>query len=132
MIYMLDTNIISDVIKHPRGTVSQKIRTLPKNSACVSVIVAGELRYGAMKKSNDELTRRVEDILRKMAVFDLNYECSVFYGNIRADLEKKGLPIGANDLWIAAHALSLGLIFVTNNEKEFCRVDGLKMENWLN
>jgi len=132
MIYMLDTNIISDIIKNPRGVVSQKIRILPKNSVCVSVIVAGELRYGARKKSNDELTRRVEAILRKMAVLDLNDECSAFYGKIRAELEKKGLPIGLNDLWIAAHASSLGLIFVTNNEKEFCRVDELKIENWLN
>jgi len=66
MIYMLDTNIISDIIKHPKGAVFQKIRTLPKNSVCASVIVAGDLRYGARKKSNDELTRRVDDILRKM------------------------------------------------------------------
>jgi len=132
--YMLDTNILSDLIKHPAGKVAQRLSAFDAGTAgtvCTTIIVAGELRYGACKKASAALSQRIEQLLKVMPVLALDAACADAYGRVRAALEKKGLPIGANDLWIAAHALATNMTLVTHNEQEFGRVDGLKIENWL-
>jgi len=131
MRYMLDTNVISDLIKDPFGKVASHIRQLEKNMVCTSIIVAGELQYGAIKKANAHLTERVNKILQTIPVLMLNQQHATTYSRIRAELEKRGEPIGMNDLWIAAHALAERKILVTPNIWEFCRVSDLIVENWL-
>jgi tRNA(fMet)-specific endonuclease VapC len=95
------------------------------------VVVAGELRYGCLKKESARLTERVEAVLREIEVLSLKPEVSAHYGEIRRDLEARGLPIGLNDLWIAAQARSAEAVLVTDDEGEFRRVKGLVVENWL-
>jgi len=131
MRFLLDTNIISDLIKNPLGKVAEHIRRLEPNQLCTNIIVAGELHYGVKKKSSLNLSRRVTQILEILPVLALSEQVATTYGTIRADLEKNGLPIGVNDLWIAAHALSENKILVTNNVREFERVNNLNLENWL-
>jgi len=131
MRYMLDTNIISDFIKYPFGKVANHIRQLEPNMVCTSIIVAGELQYGAEKKVNANLTERVNRILQTIPALMLDPQHAATYGKIRAELERRGLPIGVNDLWIAAHALAERKILVTNNIREFGRVSDLIVENWL-
>jgi len=131
MRYLLDTNIISDLIKHPSGKAAQRIRTLAPNTIFTSIIVAGELQYGGSKKQSARLHQRIHDILNALTVLPLESACAETYGAIRAELEKKGTPIGANDLWIAAHALVTDMTLVTHNMQEFTRIKGLKVENWL-
>jgi len=131
MRYMVDTNIISDLIKHPCGKAAERVRNLPPNSICTTTIVAGELRYGIIKRASANLRSRVEKILREIPVLPLDAACADIYGKVRTELERKGLSIGTNDLWIAAHALASNKILVTHNVKEFSRVENLNMENWL-
>ena len=127
---MLDTNIISDMVKHPRGQAALRARTCA-DQLCTSIIVAAELRYGSTKKKAPELIYKVNQILNEISVLALDVKADAFYGLIRCDLEAAGQPIGSNDLLIAAHALSLNLTLVTANVREFSRVSGLKVENWL-
>jgi len=131
MRYMLDTNILSDLIKNPFGKVAEHIRKLEPGMVCTNIIVAGELHYGVKKKSSLNLRNRITQILTIIPVLILGEQVSVTYGTIRADLEKNGLPIGVNDLWIAAHALTENKIIVTHNVREFGRVKNLKLESWL-
>jgi tRNA(fMet)-specific endonuclease VapC len=129
--YMLDTNILSDAIRNPFGRAQTYIRHFDKSAICTSAIVASEMRYGAQKKGSSRLVERVEQLLNWIAVLPYDDAASQAYGMVRADLERRGLPIGWGDLFIAAHARSLDLTLVTNNLREFSRVDGLKVENWL-
>ncbi len=129
--YLLDTNIISDLIRDPHGIVNQRIGAVAENAVCTSIIVASELRYGAAKKGSARLSAQLEAVLGAMDVLALEPPCDETYGQIRAALERRGMLIGPNDLLIAAHALSLGCILVTDNEGEFRRVEGLTVENWL-
>ncbi len=129
--YLLDTNILSDVIRRPDGRISDHIRRVGEGAICTSVVVAGELRYGAAKLGSPRLTERVEGILERIEVVPLAGTADETYGDTRAQLERAGQVIGANDLWIAAHALALGCTVVTANEREFARVEGLPLENWL-
>jgi tRNA(fMet)-specific endonuclease VapC len=132
--YLLDTNILSDLIKNPRGSVAQRIAGLPaadREALATSLVVAGELRYGAAKKGSALLTERVELILAALEVLPLEAETDRQYGRIRAELESRGVTIGGNDLWIAAHALALDAVIVTDNVAEFKRVSKLRVENWL-
>jgi len=131
MRYLLDTNILSDLIKNPAGQVAARVRQLVPNTVCTSVVVAGELRYGAAKKASANLSQRVEQLLRTIAVLALDETCTQAYGQVRAMLEKRGQPIGANDLWLVAHALAAGMTLVTHNVREFSRIDTLPIENWL-
>jgi len=131
MRYMLDTNVLSDVLKNPQGKAAERIRSLAPKSVYTSTVVAGELCYGVEKKSSATLRTRVTQFLHHVPVLPLDAVCADTYGKIRAELEGKGLPIGANDLWIAAHALTLAMVLVTHNTKEFSRVRGLHVENWL-
>ncbi|MEA3467849.1 MAG: type II toxin-antitoxin system VapC family toxin [Thermodesulfobacteriota bacterium] len=130
--YLLDTNILSDLIKNPAGAAAQKITTLSdENMCCTSLIVACELRYGAHKKSSPALTKRVEQLLSSIAILPLEENIASHYAELRTELERRGQPIGGNDLLIASHACAMGLIIVTANTKEFTRIPELAVENWL-
>lgn len=130
--YLLDTNILSDLIKQPAGIAAKKIAALGvESSLCTSLIVACELRYGADKKGSPILNQRVEHLLNTIPVLPMNENIITHYAEIRTTLEREGKPIGGNDLLIAAHARALGLTVITANVGEFSRVPGLNVENWL-
>jgi tRNA(fMet)-specific endonuclease VapC len=129
--YLLDTNIMSDLVRHPQGVVADRIALLDVAHLATSIIVAGELRYGAEKRGSERLTNQLEGILQRLAILPLAEDADRHYAVLRADLERRGEPIGANDMLIAAHALSIDAILVTDNLREFSRVQGLKLENWL-
>jgi len=128
--YMLDTNIVSEMIRNPAGRVAQRARAAGE-SVCVSVIVAAELRYGCARKGSPELLRRVEAFLSEVPVLPFDVPADREYGGIRAELEAAGRPIGSNDLLIAAHACALAATVVTANAGEFRRIRGLRVENWV-
>jgi tRNA(fMet)-specific endonuclease VapC len=131
MRFLLDTNIVSDLVRHPRGKISDRISEVGEKDVCTSIIVAAELRYGSTKKNSSRLTAQLEAVLGAIEVLALEAPVDAVYRVIRAGLERTGQLIGANDLLIAAHALALGLTVVTDNEREFSRINGLRVENWL-
>src|SRR5438309_7463594 len=131
MRYLLDTNIVSNLIRYPQGRVTQHIRRVGEAQVCTSIIVAAELRYGAAKKGSPRLSAQLEAVLGVLAVLPFETPADAAYGLLRTRLEQAGTPIGANDLLIAAQTLSLGSTIVTDNEKEFTRVRILRRENWL-
>ncbi len=128
---MLDTNIMSDLIKNPSGQAARRLQAVGEETICTSIIVAAELRYGCAKKGSAALLKRVEALLAEVPVLALDVPADVEYGGIRAELESAGQTIGQNDLLIAAHAYALGATIVTANEREFRRIRGLQVENWL-
>jgi tRNA(fMet)-specific endonuclease VapC len=128
--YLLDTNALSDLIRHPTGPVARRIAAAGEEAVCTSIVVACELRYGAAKKQSPTLTERIEALLGRITILPLETDADVHYAKIRAQLQRSGQPIGPNDLLIAAHALALGLTVVTDNVGEFSRVPGLSIENW--
>jgi tRNA(fMet)-specific endonuclease VapC len=127
---MLDTNVVSEMIRNPAGRAAQRARAAAE-AVCVSVIVAAELRYGCAKKGSPKLLRRVEELLAEVPVLPFDVPAASAYGAIRAKLEAAGRPIGSMDLLIAAHASALAATVVTANVSEFRRVRGLNVENWL-
>jgi len=129
--YLLDTNILSALIKEPQGNAAQQLRKIGADKIFTSIIVASELQFGIRKKASKQLTKRVEDLLESIQILDFKSPADIYYGKIRNFLEKKGTIIGPNDLLIAAHALSENLIIVTDNLNEFTRVPDLQVENWL-
>ena len=129
--YLLDTNILSDLVRNPSGPAARRIAEVGETNIATSVVVAAELWYGAVRRGSDRLTRRVEDILSELTVLPLTPPAHLRYGEIRAVLEAAGTPIGGNDLLIAAHALAEDRIVVTGNLREFTRVPDLVVENWL-
>ena len=129
--YLLDTNIVSDLVRHPQGRVTQRIRAVGEAQVCTSIIVAAELRYGAAKRGSARLTAQLEAVLGALEVLPFEAPADAAYARIRVGLERAGRPIGGNDLLIAAQAAALGHTVVTDNEREFARVDGLACENWL-
>jgi len=129
--YMLDTNILSDLIRNPQGRAARCIAKVGEGSVCTSIIVAAELRYGCAKSGSPRLAKAVADLLGEIDVLPFEPPADADYGGIRASLEAAGTPIGSNDMLIAAHAQALGAIIVTANADEFKRVRGLKVENWL-
>lgn len=129
--YLLDTNIISDLIKNPHGGAAKRIAKIGEDNICTSIIVAAELRYGCAKSNSKRLRKAVDDLLGEMSVLPFDAPADLEYGAIRAELEAAGRPIGSNDLLIAAHARALGAKVVTANADEFKRVSGLAVENWL-
>jgi tRNA(fMet)-specific endonuclease VapC len=131
MRFLLDTNIVSDLVRHPRGKIADRISEMGEDDVCTSIVVAAELRYGAAKRNSSRLTSQLETVLGALEVLALEEPADAMYGLIRANLERGGQPIGANDLLIAAHALALDLTVVTDNEREFSRIDDLRVENWL-
>lgn len=131
MRYLLDTNIVSDLIRNPEGTVAQHIAEIGHDNVLTSIIVASELRFGAAKKASPKLTARVDGILTRFSVMPFEAPADIYYGSMRAGLEFQGRTISENDLLIASHALALGCTLVSANEREFARIDGLSFENWL-
>jgi len=131
MRYLLDTNIVSDLVRNPQGRIAEHIRTVGEAQICTSIIVAAELRYGASKKGAPGLMTQVEKVLGGLEVLAFEAPADAAYGLIRTQLEQAGTPIGANDMLIAAQAVALGYTIVTNNQWEFARVAGLPLENWL-
>ncbi|MFT8720431.1 type II toxin-antitoxin system VapC family toxin [Acetobacter sp.] len=129
--YLLDTNIISDLVRNPSGLAARRIEHLDPGDLCTSIIVAAELRYGCAKKGSAKLLARVENVLTFVPVLPFDIPADGEYGGIRAELEAAGQVIGMNDLLIAAHAYALKVTLVTNNVREFSRIRGLKVENWL-
>jgi tRNA(fMet)-specific endonuclease VapC len=131
MPYLLDTNILSDIIRNPAGALAQRVERAGDRGIFTSIVVAAELRFGVAKGGAAWMTERVEALLRKLRVDALEAPADAKYGFLRAHLERAGTPISANDMFIAAHALATDSILVTDNIKEFSRVPGLKIENWL-
>ena len=131
MQFLLDTNIVSDLVRHPHGRIADRIATIGEQYICTSIIVAAELRYGAARKGSSRLSAQLESVIGALDVLALEPPADVVYGELRARLERTGQPIGANDLLIAAQALALRHTLVTDNEREFSRIDGLPIENWL-
>jgi tRNA(fMet)-specific endonuclease VapC len=129
--FLLDTNILSDLVRHPHGRITDRIAEVGERQICTSIIVAAELRYGAAKKASTRLTTQLEAVLGAVEVLALESPVGIIYGEARARLERAGHSIGANDLLIAAHALALGHTMVTDNEREFSRITDLRIENWL-
>ena len=128
---MLDTNIVIYVIKRKPMAL---LDTFNEHAGhmCISAITLSELMHGVAKSSDPPSNlRRVEDFVSRLDVLDYGTKAAGHYGDIKAGLERKGAPIGENDFHIAAHARSEGLILVTNNVREFARVDGLRTENWV-
>lgn len=128
---MLDTNVISDLIRNPQGRCAKRIAKAGEDRICTSIIVAAELRYGCAKRDSKRLTKAVEDLLAEIDVLPFEAPAGAEYGAIRAALERAGTPIGGNDSLIAAHACAVGATVVSANAVEFKRVRGLKVENWL-
>jgi len=129
--YLLDTNILSDLVRHPRGGVAAKIAVVGSQNIATSIIVAAELRFGAEKKASAKLAAQLDAILAALEVLAVDVPADRRYAVARSQLEHAGTPIGGNDLIIASQALALGMTVVTDNEREFSRVQGLATENWL-
>jgi len=131
MRFLLDTNIVSDLFRNPQGRVAKRIGSVGEENICTSIIVAAELRYGAAKKASPKLTAQVEVVLEAIETLAVDAPADEIYGSIRVQLESAGTPIRGNELTIASQAMTLDLTLVTDNEREFSRIDGLRIENWL-
>ena len=131
MRFLLDTNIVSDLVRNPRGRSAARIAAVGEDQVCTSVIVAAELRYGAAKKASLRLSMQLQEVLDVLDVQAFEPPADVVYGKLRADLERVGQLIGPNDLLIAAQVLAGQHVLVSDNEREFARVPGLMLENWL-
>lgn len=129
--FLLDTNICIYIRQRRPEKVLLRFRKLRPGEAVLSVITYGELLYGAAKSAHrPEATERLRELVHLQPAMPLPAEAAEKYGAMRAELESKGEMIGNNDLWIAAHALAAGLTLITNNEREFRRVRGLRVRNW--
>ena len=128
---LLDTNTLSALVRDPFGAVALKMNATANENLCTSIIVACELRFGADKRSSDSLRRWIETILDEINVEPLSESVDRHYAHLRSELERKGTPIGNNDMLIAAHALALDAILVTANTREFARVESLQLEHWI-
>lgn len=128
--WMLDTNVLSDLIRQPTGPIFDRLRELAADAVCTSIVVACELRFGARRKGSDVLSARVEQLLSTLPVLPMDEPADRHYAEIRAALERAGTPIGGHDLLIAAHARSRDVALVTRNLREFERVPGLRIEDW--
>ena len=131
MRYLLDTNIVSDLIRNPHGRAASRAIATGDEALCTSIVVAAELRFGALKRGAKALSARVAAVLSTLQVEPFEPPADAHYAHIRMVLEASGQQIGANDMLIAAHAIALDCTLVTDNEREFVRVPGLRVANWL-
>lgn len=129
--HLLDTNVLSELVRQPRGAVARKIAEVGEAAVCTSVIVACELRYGAAKKGSPRLSAQVEAILAAIEILPFDAPADAAYADLRVALEQAGSPIGPNDMLIAAHALAHDCMLVSANVREFSRVPGLSVVSWL-
>ena len=129
--HLLDTNVLSELVRQPRGAVARKIAEVGEAAVCTSVIVACELRYGAAKKGSPRLSAQVEAILAAIEILPFDAPADAAYADLRVALEQADSPIGPNDMLIAAHALAHDCMLVSANVREFSRVPGLSVVSWL-
>lgn len=130
--YMLDTNILVYAIRHPGDAVNDEIAEHVANDICISSITYGELEYGVCKSANPEQNRRaLHQLLSGIPILDFDWLAAEQFGDIFADLERRGQRIGERDMLIAAHARSRNYTLVTNNSREFGRIGGLDIVDWL-
>lgn len=130
--YLLDTNICIYIAQQRPPEVRQRFQRLSAGALAMSVVTYGELRFGAEKsQARERALAALDGLVRAIEVLPLPLAAGDHYGEIRAALQRAGQPIGNNDLWIAAHARAEGWVLVTNNEREFLRVPGLSVENWV-
>jgi tRNA(fMet)-specific endonuclease VapC len=129
--YLLDTNIVSDLVKNPGGLAAARISEVGDRNVVTSIIVAAEIRIGLAKRLSASLAAQTEAVLSGLKVLPFEQPAEETYGTLRADLESRGRPISANDMLIAAHALALRCTLVTDNVREFSQVRLLTIENWL-
>jgi len=129
--FLLDTNMVSDLARHPGGPVARRVLEVGVDHIAVSIVVACEIRFGLAKAISKRLADRLDALLDQVEQLPLEHPIDEHYAAIRAGLERAGTPIGPNDLLIAAHARSLGIVLVTDNVREFSRVPDLAVENWL-
>ena len=127
---MLDTNVVSEIMRDPHGFPRARIAELGADGLAISVIVAAELRYSAVKRGSDRLERQIDSAIAKLMVAPFEPPADREYARLRDHLRRAGQPIGPNDLLIAAHALALGLPLVTANVAEFEPVPGLRLIRW--
>ena len=130
MKYLLDTDTCIYLINAQRARVASNFARIRPGDVAVSSIVAAELAFGVVKSGSSRNGERLETFLSPLAIASFDLSAALAYGDLRAELERRGTPIGPLDLLIAAHALALDVILVTNNEREFKRVPGLRVENW--
>jgi tRNA(fMet)-specific endonuclease VapC len=131
MLYLLDTNIFIYLCKGKHPSIAEHIQKCEPGQVGISSITLAELEFGIAKSSKPDKNRKhFQEFLLPFEIFDFDSEAAVQYGIVRSSLEKAGKPIGPMDTLIAGHALGLGACVITNNEKEFKRVPGLKVENW--
>lgn len=128
--YPLDTGIVSAIAGDPFGPVAARVIRHGIDRVCTSIVVAAELRFGAAKKGSRRLLQQVETALANLDLQPFAAPADRHYAELRAELERRGRPIGANDMLIAAHALALDCILVTGNVREFARIRGLRVEDW--
>lgn len=129
--YLLDTNIISDLVRHPRGHVAERLKEVGAEHVCTSIIVAAELKFGAFNKRSPKLFSQLHRVIDALNVLPVESPADIRYAALRASLENYGRPIGANALLIAAHAYALGCTVVTDNLREFRLVNEIVSVNWL-
>lgn len=128
---MLDSDVVSALMRRPFGEVAQRIAAVGENNVATSVLVIAEIRFGVAKSNARRQATQLATLLTRLPVLDFAAPADEAYAQVRLGLERKGTPIGGMDMVIAAHALALGHVLVTGNEREFSRVDGLRVENWL-
>jgi len=129
--YLLDTNIVSALVRDPAGPVVRRIAEVGAERIAISIVVACEIRFGLAKSGSQRLAENMEQVLAQIEVLPLEPPVEQHYAEIRATLERAGSRIGPNDLLIAAHARALNMTLVSDNMSEFARVPGLRVENWL-
>ena len=130
--YMLDTDTSSYIIKNRPAHVAERFRTLKMEQLCISVITYAELLYGVERSSSERVNRPIiENFVAHLDVLDWDKEAADHYSRVRTQLERSGTPIGGMDMQIGSHALSQGMILVTNNTRHFERIIGLKLETWV-
>lgn len=128
--FLLDTNILSDLVRNPRGAVYERLGLVADDDVTTSIIAAAELRFGAARKTRPDLLAAVEGVLVRISIAPFESPADETYATLRAELERTGRPLSGNDLLIAAHALTLGSVLVTA-DAAFGVVPGLRVENWL-
>lgn len=131
MTVLLDTNTVSFLIRQPTSPAAARLRAVEQANVAISILVVAELRFGYLRVKSRRIEDLVETFLASYAVIDWSTPCDRVYADLRADLERRGALIGPMDMMIAAHALALDAVLVTDNEREFGRVAGLKVENWI-
>ena len=131
MTFLLDTNVISAVVRNPASPIGERLRSADRGAVVTSIVVTAELRYGYVKVGSQRIERRVETVLASMPIVAWDSPADRVYAEVRAGLERRGRPIGQMDMLIAAHALALGAVLVTDNLREFSAIEGLTVENWV-